>query len=731
MIISDLLGIAPQDAGLEADDVLRQLAAPSLMGNGFFEQDLTSALAEIESRASGMELRSNASSRVEAQAVIREAELDLQNTMSSSQLDPSRSYSYPAVVAAPEDVFLQNVAAASSSGRPSASLPGDIPPSIVPSSVRRKTSVVAQQTAQVTEEDRLAAAMAFEQLFGTLASTPEDGSVVDSNWERIPTDRASSNFPTVRSKSSSSKVSQVAVAAPPAPAVVDALAALPNLGIQPNGNSPATQRCPQSARDQSMSLSQQSFLIPVASELPSSHYASAQLSDRGSALQAFAEQMPDTPTGDDADFSGPGGLLKALAALQKESQALGGAINAWTALNVESGQHMASQHGIRSAGAFCGRSSSPQVAAQILQTETRSLEALLKTSDFGSSESNTIPLAEAAQASSSLRLLHSPVPQVFVAQEAACAGETVATAMSEYIGNEWYFPWQNATVDPSQEAARIMMRASDTLPLLAQTQPDAVLPVVAAPVMQLPRSQQSSITSVASRALDVRLQSPTPPPSTLAAACSSTSVAVSDIGRLATSALVAGRDVAPLGTVFNAGSPQDLQPQPQLLPMQQQQPQQGNVALRDSSYSFSTTPQGSPARVLGYSTAQGSSPPHSLSPPVLRGSAGPLASPQRQQPVLIYSTGSWQQPYVEAGAPVSPVQAVPSSLSYGGDVAFLADAAGAQPIPLQSAINSYETATVARAQPQGSGGPVVLSPTPPQQARAAFVQSADFCSAAW
>jgi len=197
----------------------------------------------------------------------------------------------------------------------------------------------------------------------------------------------------------------------------------------------------------------------------------------------------------------------------------------------------------------------------------------------------------------------------------------------------------------------MVQRTTEPLPLLAQTFPEVLRPVVAAPVVQAPSQQSSICTSAGGRALDVRLESPLP-----MGALASYQAAVADmaVGNLATSALVAGRDVAPLGTVFVAGYPEGFQAQPQYLQaqppqylqdlqaqpqyLQAQPPQQFyNMAALGGSYDVGTTTTFSyavGAAMPGTTAAAGSSPPRSLSPPVLRqGAAGSFL----EQPAMMAS----------------------------------------------------------------------------------------------
>lgn len=185
-----------------------------------------------------------------------------------------------------------------------------------------------------------------------------------------------------------------------------------------------------------------------------------------------------------------------------------------------------------------------------------------------------------------------------------------------------------------------------------------------------PSFQQSSIASSGSRALDVRLQSPTP----LAATPDACGAATSDVGRLATSALVAGRDVAPLGTVLTAGSPQV---QPYLLPQLGSSNAVVNVPFvggtPSGSYTVSASPPGSPPRLMA-SPARASSPPHSLSPAPM---PGYWASPQlQQQPGLIFCSGPQQQTFVTG--------MIASQLPVPGMFPGMATVTTASPAPLQS-----------------------------------------------
>jgi len=290
------------------------------------------------------------------------------------------------------------------------------------------------------------------------------------------------------------------------------------------------------------------------------------------------------------------------------------------------------------------RSNSPQLAARTLQTETRALEALLMNSDIDTSERN----AQAAQASGSLPLLHTTTPSATWGREAFSADLNEAG----YVGGSPAFAYSAAVNPPMQDVATGMTQWLADAPRLLAPAPQPVVTTVTMP------SSQGYSASIASRAFDVRLQSPSLATATASASTYAAQYATSDVGRLATSALVAGRDVAPLGTVF----------------VQAQRPQQQLAyGTLNGSYSFSSSPPGSVAV----------SPPRSLSPPCPR--------------------------VVRTVVSPSPVQRIPVT-----DATAMATATRLQPVASAIQLAAMQ---LAAEEPPGSPGPVVFSPTPPQQAR--------------
>jgi hypothetical protein len=637
----------------------REFEGPPAITPEFFRHDLPAALAEIETRAIGAQLRSAGSS------------LSVPTNPLSDAMLPTR----PRSRSGSRGGSVSSTAGLDAAWRPP------------------KRTGGGRANIEVTDEDRLAASAAFEQLFGGLedandgdASRQEGKTDVNSsiqaaalNWRNSgssaatpgPIGKTNSDAGAASLGGSTSAPSQPAakVSYPASPQLAAASPQLTTTSLQPeapvanapprddisalaakvassvsgvlppldpaddlvnsaaadDASSPPVQRCPRSARTHHFFPDADKFFESAASQAVSSD-------THGTTYMSLGEQPLEVKAVESESRPDSLPLQTALATLQKESRELGKSIGIWAELNAGNGERLASQPGRSlSVEAMCGRSISPQEAARLLQTETRKMDTLIKTSDLLSPEINYISLAEAAQASSgSLRLLHtSSIPSQSVSMPPQ--------------RNESSFELAQIAEEPTLEALVTTQGDVAELPLLAQMLPSPACSssgqlVQMSPAMQPMSASQQSSVSIGSRAVDIRLQSPISANTQLGAAASLANFATPDIGRLATSALVAGRDVAPLGTLVTTSAPpamyQGVRPQPVL---QAQPPKQhasvttqANVqytlAATPSGAEFlmpvslsspSQPPPGSPPRLAGNSIgAQSSSPPHSLSPPV-------------------------------------------------------------------------------------------------------------------